>query len=339
MTDFSIVIPVKKGKHLLQKCIASILNQTRQNYEIIVLTDPTTNEDGTLDWLKSLQISNLNIIESDVCLNIQENWERILPLKKAKYFTILGYDDILYPNYIEVMEQLIQKYPDASLFQTHFDFINEEDKVFATAPIMNEKLNGAQFLQALLRCEYYIMATGYMMRSSDYDRVGGIPVKYPNLLYADFELWLRLTFLGYQVVSPVKCFGFRIHQSTTKTSSESTMLKAFRHLIDYFTELLAKPECKGVIHQHAGYFLQYNCNAMAYRLIKKSTRERKGLRVADLLNAFQQFALQLGLSQLNLTKNKTIRIASLIDRFAWSRNGYLLFKEIFPKPVVKSSFK
>lgn len=105
MVDFSIVIPVKKGKRLLQKCIESIFSQTIQKYEIIVLTDSTTNEDGTLDWLKSLRVNNLRIVESDTSLDIQQNWGRILGLTKAKYFTILGYDDILYPNYLEVMDR------------------------------------------------------------------------------------------------------------------------------------------------------------------------------------------------------------------------------------------
>ena len=339
MVDFSIVIPVKKGKRLLQKCIESIFSQTIQKYEIIVLTDSTTNEDGTLDWLKSLRVNNLRIVESDTSLDIQQNWGRILGLTKAKYFTILGYDDILYPNYLEVMDQLIHEHPDATLFQSHFDFINEEGKVFASSPYIQEELNGAQLLEGILNCKYYIMATGYMMKSSDYEKVAGISTEYPNLLYADFELWLRLTFLGYKVVSPLKCFAFRIHQSTTKTSPETVMLQAFGRLVDYLSELLDRPECKKIIHRHGRFFLLYNCNTIAYRLIKKSTQQRKGLKVADLLIAFQQFASRLEIGNLNLTKNKTIRIASLIDRFAWTRGGYLFFKRIISKPLIKPSFK
>lgn len=38
-----------------------------------------------------------------------------------------------------------------------------------------------------------VMGSGFMMRSADYDDLGGIPAAYPNLLFADFELLINLT--------------------------------------------------------------------------------------------------------------------------------------------------
>ncbi len=56
--------------------------------------------------------------------------------------------------------------------------------------------------------------------------LGGIPVNYPSLLFADFELWLNLTFKTYEVIAPEKCFAFRIHQSTTGTSKDKKLHNA-----------------------------------------------------------------------------------------------------------------
>lgn len=338
MPLFSVVIPVKKGKYFLEKAINSVLNQTFQDFEIIVLTDNTTNEDGTLDWLQTTKLANLKIITSEQNLGIAENWDRILRIEKAEYFTILGYDDILYPGYLQTIADLINAHPGASLYQTQFDFIDDRDGKIGEAPFMEERLPGIGFLKTVLKSEYFIMASGYMMRSIDYDKVEGMPTQYPNLLYADYELWLRLTFLSYQVVSPRKCFAFRIHQSTTKVSSETAMLEAFHQLVLYLKELERDEESRMVIKEHGAYFLQYNCNAIAYRMIRKKAEQRQGMTVTNLIQTFEGFARELEIDTKGLFTVKNLRIASMIDSNWLTRNGYLLFKKLVKKPVMNTSF-
>ena len=57
---------------------------------------------------------------------------------------------------------------------------------------MDEKQTAAEFLHSLFIDSIDTMGTGYMMRSKDYDAVGGMPA-YPNLLFADHALWIKLT--------------------------------------------------------------------------------------------------------------------------------------------------
>ena len=38
--------------------------------------------------------------------------------------TVIGHDDLLDNNYLDVMNALIAKYPNASLYQTHFRYID-----------------------------------------------------------------------------------------------------------------------------------------------------------------------------------------------------------------------
>jgi glycosyltransferase involved in cell wall biosynthesis len=335
MSKFSIIVPVKKGKLFLQKAVTSILSQTYTDFDVIILADSTTNSDGSIDWLNSLQLQNLVVIQAEQDLNIQENWSRILSVRKGEYFTILGYDDLLYENYLQVMNDLIQAYPEATLYQTQFDFIDNADRVTSESEYVGEVFNGAGFLTAVLQSQFYIMATGYMIRSSDYAQVGGISVAYPNLLFADYELWLRLTFLGKLVISPQKCFAFRIHQSTTNISSERFMLKSFSLLVDYLLSLKEQKRYAQIIEQWASYFLRYNCNYMVYRLIRKERKFRKGLRVADVLKEFSGFAEKLGVNDLQLIRIRSIRLAWYIDKHILLSNAYILLKKLIKKPLLK----
>jgi len=60
---------------------------------------------------------------------------------------------------------------------------------------MDERQLPEEFLAFFLAGNIDNMGTGYMMRSADYDAAGGIPL-YPNLLFADFELWIQLPFVA-----------------------------------------------------------------------------------------------------------------------------------------------
>ncbi|MBK8710310.1 MAG: hypothetical protein IPL97_00260 [Niastella sp.] len=46
----------------------------------------------------------------------------------------------------------------------------------------------AEFLQTMDS-----MGTGYMMRSNDFDMLHGLSIAYPNLIFADYQLWVQLT--------------------------------------------------------------------------------------------------------------------------------------------------
>lgn len=63
----SIIIPVYNGEKFIKKCIESILNQTYQNYEIIIINDGSTDRTKeTIESLKSEKIKLYNIKNSGV---------------------------------------------------------------------------------------------------------------------------------------------------------------------------------------------------------------------------------------------------------------------------------
>lgn len=334
----SVVLPFKRGIKYLQEAVNSLIQQDCTDWELIVLADNTSNEDGSIDWLHSLQLNNLRIEQSQDQLDINQNWGRISSLEKKEFLTILGYDDILYPNYLSEVKDLIRKNPDASLYQTHFDFINGSGNKSGICPAMKSQYSLPEFARGLLDTSIFVMATGYVMKSKDYDEVGGIPVQYPNLLYADYELWLSLVKKSYLAVSEKTCFAFRIHQSTTKVSSERKLLKGFENLINYFELIGNEKDMKELYLKEGSYFLQYHCNDMVYRLIRKHHQFREGLTVKEILLNFNTFAAQLGVHPEELLSNRSIRIGSLIDRNFITRNIYLLFKKVVAKPVLKPSF-
>ncbi len=186
---YSIILPVHNGGEYIKLCVQSILDQTLPDFNLLVLEN--CSNDGTAEWLHSLKDDRIRLIPSQKLLSIEENWTRIFSLMKDEFMTMIGHDDLLDKDYLKKMDDLIQKYPNAGLYQSHFRFINEAGAFKKKCKPMKEILQPEEFLEYFLNGRIDIMGTGFMMRSADYDRVGGIP-SYHNLLFADMELWLSL---------------------------------------------------------------------------------------------------------------------------------------------------
>ena len=121
MTDsikFSIVLPVHNGIAHIKECVNSVLNQTYENFDLIVLENHST--DGTREFLETISDKRIKIFVAESFLPMEDNWMRINNIPKNEFFTIIGHDDVYDNNYLEVMNNLISNNPNASLYKAHF---------------------------------------------------------------------------------------------------------------------------------------------------------------------------------------------------------------------------
>ena len=334
MAKFSIILPVRNGGEYLKECVNSILSQTLQDFNLLILENFST--DGGPEWIKSLNDQRIKIIEADRSLSIEENWARITRVEKNEFITLIGHDDLLDSNYLEVMDALIREHPQASLYQTHFRLIDDKGKVIRSCQSMEEKQFDHDFLRSVLQNKFDLFGTGFMMRSSDYDSVGGIP-DYPNLLFADFELWMEITKKAYKVTSPKECFSYRIHQSTTKISSDLKLQAAFKRFIAYLQFLIQKdPKIDSVVKQYFISFLLAYTKSLSHRLIRSNLEARKGLSIPKFLEETRQYAEQLvpGIP-FQPEKEPSIKLASFIDSNIFTGSLFRLWKKIYSKPILK----
>jgi len=336
MQKFSVILPVKNGGSYVKECVNSILSQTLPDFNLIVLDN--CSSDGTLEWLQSLKDSRIVIHESGEPLSIEENWGRIINVKKNMFITLIGHDDILYPDFLAVMDRQLKSNPDASLYHTHFNYINENGTIMRPCKPMNPCMNGYEFLQAILSGSMDAMGTGFVMRSADYNALQGIPRKYPNLLFADFELWLNLIFKSYEVVAPEKCFAFRIHKSTTGTSQDIKLHQALDVFIDFLFSLEKDDlQAKKIINEFGAQFLLFYCKGFSHRLLRTSLKKRENLTVRDFIEHTKLLAAKLEIQDKYQPEQVlSLKLAIFIDGNAVLRKLFLLFKMIHAKPILDS---
>ena len=323
---YSIILPVRNGGQLLKECVQSIFNQSCQDFNLLILDNNST--DGTLQYLQNLEDERISIFPSLADLTIVENWSRILALKKNEFITLIGHDDILYPNYLEDISELIKKYPDASLYQTHFNYIDADGKLIKPCMPMASIQTVDEFIAAQMNQSIDSMGTGYMMRSKDFEMLGGMSTDYPNLIFADYELWMRLTQLSYKATSDKFCFSYRIHSSVSKTTNGEAYASAFIEYALFLSTLLKDKKIKKAVEANGYEFLMYFCQSLSHRILKTPLNNRK-IKVGEFIEKCNKMADLLIPNQafkpLNIFK---IKIAKQLDDSRLLSSLFRMYKRI-----------
>jgi len=325
---FSIILPVKNGGHFVKECVHSILSQTLQEFNLLIL-DSGSN-DGTLEWLFSLNDKRIIIYESNKALSIEENWSRIKDIPKNEFITLIGHDDLLDTHYLETMKSLIQEHPKASLYQSHFSFIDEKGNLLRECLPMEEIQFAHEFLASFMRQSIDSTGTGYMMRSVDYDSLGGIDPTYPKLLFADYALWIDMIHLSYKATSNQNAFKYRMHSSVSKAAGGQEYKDAFEKFVYFIKSWMTKDDkIKISVENYGKQMLIFYCESISHRLLKTDPKLRN-ISVGGFIKECRNYASMLIPGQKFFPESKLkVMLAKIFDHSSTTRKLFIYFKKYF----------
>lgn len=133
---FSICIPAYKSKYV-QECIDSILAQTVEDFELIILNDCSPepveevvlkNEDSRIRYFKN---------EKNVgAYDLVDNWNKCLELSTGEYIVIMGDDDRLATDYLAEFKNLIHKYPELNVYHCRSKIIDDDGNDVVLTPAL-----------------------------------------------------------------------------------------------------------------------------------------------------------------------------------------------------------
>lgn len=227
---FTIFLPVRNGMPYIIDAVNSILNQSYKSFSLHILDNNST--DGTLEWIKSLADERIILQQSKLDLSIEESWERILHCKKEKFMSMFASDDVLHKDFLFEINKLINTDPEASLYQTGGEFINSKgNKIRDCYPVKNiERIK--DYLSDRYDFKKDVSGTGYVMRSDDYNSIGGIPIV-EKLSFSDDMLWIKLIEKSHKRFLNKKLYKIRIHQNSESSTLPSNWSPFLRALINF----------------------------------------------------------------------------------------------------------
>lgn len=144
----SVIVPVYNCELFIKRLVMSVLNQSYQNLELIVLNDGST--DNTMGILNQFKDSRLRIIDKENT-GVSDTRNKGLKLAKGKYICFFDADDYVEPTFLEDCISLLEKY-DLDLVITGFfsevenkkqntvDCISMADKLYVNKKSIKEGL-------------------------------------------------------------------------------------------------------------------------------------------------------------------------------------------------------
>ena len=131
MPKISVLIPMYNRRHYIQDCVNSALNQTFQDFEILIRDDGST--DGVFEFVQTRYTSEISSGKIKLFRN-EKNLGEYLSVRElvrdstGKYFVILHNDDIYLPETLEKLFNAAEKYSADVVHMSSF-FITDENAV------------------------------------------------------------------------------------------------------------------------------------------------------------------------------------------------------------------
>lgn len=124
MMKITIVMPVYNTKKYVDQAIQSILNQSFQDFEFIIIDDGST--DKSLSIIKSFNDKRIQIIQNKKNLGLIKTLNKGIDLAKGKYIARMDADDIAKPERLAKQLRFLEKHTNYALVGTQANFIFED---------------------------------------------------------------------------------------------------------------------------------------------------------------------------------------------------------------------
>lgn len=113
----SVVTPVYNGGDHLTECIESVLAQTYENWEYVIVNNRSTDNSLTIARNYEQKDNRIRVHENDDFLPMMENWNHALlqMSPKSKYCKVVHADDWLFPQCLELMVGVAEAHPSIGL--------------------------------------------------------------------------------------------------------------------------------------------------------------------------------------------------------------------------------
>ena len=180
----SVVMSVYNGGKYLEDSIKSILTQTFQDFEFIIINDTST--DNTEEILKIFDDPRIKIITNDQNIGLTRSLNKGIQLARGIYIARMDADDISLPHRFETQVHFLEKNPDYALVGSSYYQIDKDNKIHTLINVLTDNI---QIKQGLTKQNWFGHGS-VMMRKDVFREVGGYDERFK--LAQDYDLWLRI---------------------------------------------------------------------------------------------------------------------------------------------------
>lgn len=253
MTVPEVFVPFWGEPDFLYETVESVRAQSRRDWKMTILDD-CYPDDSVPRHFADLGDERITYVRNAANLGITENYREAIRRATGEFVTILGCDDLMHPDYLEVIGRVIEQIPDADVIQPGVIVIDEHGtrvrplvdrvKQGLLTPRSASKitvLRGEKMATSLIRGDWLYWPS-LTFRTETLKRIDfrdGLPI------IQDLALLMDIAFDGGSLVhTPQVAFSYRRHGSS---ASQKTLLdgRRFRDERSYYRQASTLAKSKG----------------------------------------------------------------------------------------------
>jgi glycosyltransferase involved in cell wall biosynthesis len=314
----SVCIPTYNGSQYLQETIESVLLQTYQNLEIVIVDDNST--DNTIEIARNITQGNPNvkIYQNVVRQGLGGNWNKCLEVATGEWIKFVFQDDLLSPGCIEKLHDLatrtnnvlavcgrvfsFEENVPASFREIFLQYV-DINSISNRFPHHDRVICAKDFAAHALQYPVFNCIgepTAVLFHHSTTSRFGCFNIDLSQII--DWEYWMRVAINTGLCFTDEKLVTFRLHNKGTTAKNRS----------DDGNVLLAMIEELIVYHEQV-----YNTNyATLYKINKYDFfTPNKLLTMSRLANQYSSIQSTRHQYPENMMRNQ------LIEKYRLKENG------------------
>jgi len=184
----SVVMPTYNHARFIGEAIESVLNQTYENFELIIIDNYSTDNTAEIvasykdNRIKYLKFRNHGIIAASRNHGIKN--------ASGEYISFLDSDDIWLPQKLDLQISLMESNREIGMSYVLYSHLLEDSSVKGIFPKSGERLRGNVFTSLYSRS--VIANSGVMVRVELFKELGLLDENPELVTVEDYEMWLRI---------------------------------------------------------------------------------------------------------------------------------------------------
>lgn len=281
MATVSVIIPNYNHASFLNERIDSVLNQTFQDFEVIILDDRSTdNSKETIEQYRNHpKITNILYNETNSGSTFKQ-WEKGLILAKGEWIWIAESDDVADKNFLESLlsdkdknQDIVVNFCASYLMDEKSQEIGTLDWALSLDTIDWERSYINDGKDEILNKLFYkniIPNASAVIFKKEAIQNNVFEIISKMKFAGDWLFWIKILERGKISYNPAKLNNFRIHSATTRTrktdEQEIIRFKEYFHILNYVS---SKYKVSWQYKYHYWIFKEFNAKLNLFNSINQ----------------------------------------------------------------------
>jgi glycosyltransferase involved in cell wall biosynthesis len=180
----TVIIPVYNGEKYLSYAVESILNQTFNDFELLIINDGST--DHSLEIIQSYRDQRIRIVDNKENLGLVRTRNKGLSEARGQYIAFLDCDDIANPNRLKEQVDFLDKHIGFGMVGSWVEVINEQNCL--TGEKWKHEIDSDKISSILLFENCFTQSSIMLKKAILFQTL--YEESYP--VAEDYDLWVRL---------------------------------------------------------------------------------------------------------------------------------------------------